>query len=100
MVSAIDLAKPYKCTNGTKDINKVVKRNINRFPDRFMFQLTEEECKSLRFQNETLKNGRGQHKKYLPYAFTEEGVAMLSAILKTSIAEEISVRIMDAKKIN
>ena len=65
-----------------------VKRNIDRFPDDFYFQLTKEEC--LRFQIGTLNskgNMRGQHFKYLPYAFTEQGVAMLATVIKTDVAE-------------
>ena len=96
-----DLAKLYKCANGTKSLNLAVKRHINRFPERFMFQLTKEEYSSIysRFQFETLnKNNQkqGLNIKYLPYVFTEQGVAMLSAILKTDVAEEISIKIMDA----
>lgn len=91
-----DLAILYDCANGTKTINLAVKRHINRFPERFMFQLTNTEYESLRFQLETLKNGRGQHKKYLPFAFTEQGVAMLATILRTKVAEEVSIKIMDA----
>ena len=96
-----DLARLYGCKNGTKSINLAVKRHINRFPERFMFQLTKEEMAKIdsRFQNETLnKNNQkqGLNMKYLPYAFTEQGVAMLSAVLKTEVAEEISVKIMDA----
>ncbi len=91
-----DLAVLYGCKNGTKSINLAVKRHINRFPERFMFRLTEEECESIsRFQIETLK-GRGYNIKYLPYAFTEQGAAMLSAVLRTDVAEEMSIRIMDA----
>ena len=60
-----DLAKLYECKNGTKDINKAVKRNINRFPEDFYFQLTEKECS--RFQNGTLNIKRGQNIKYLPH---------------------------------
>ncbi|MBR3199318.1 MAG: ORF6N domain-containing protein [Bacilli bacterium] len=91
-----DLARLYKCKNGTKTINLAVKRHINRFPERFMFRLTEEECRSIsRFQSETL-NGRGHNIKYLPYAFTEQGVAMLATILRTEVAEEVSIKIMDA----
>lgn len=78
-----NLARLYECANGTKTINLAVKRHINRFPERFMFQLNNEEYMSLRFQIETLKTGRGQHKKYLPYAFTEQGVAMLATVLRT-----------------
>ena len=96
-----DLAKLYGCKNGTKSLNLAVKRHIKRFPERFCFKLTEEECYLIysRFQTETLnKNNQkqGLNIKYLPYVFTEQGVAMLSAILKTDIAEEISVKIMDA----
>ena len=96
-----DLARLYGCKNGTKSLNLAVKRHINRFPERFMFQLTKEEYSSIysRFQFETLnKNNQkqGLKIKYLPYVFTEQGVAMLSAILKTDVAEEISIKIMDA----
>ena len=91
-----DLARLYECANGTKTINLAVKRHINRFPERFMFQLTEEECKNFsRFQIETLK-GRGHNIKYLPFVFTEQGVAMLATVLRTNVAEEISIKIMDA----
>ncbi|MBR7042226.1 MAG: ORF6N domain-containing protein [Bacilli bacterium] len=94
-----DLARLYQCTNGTKDINRAVKRNINRFPSDFYFQLTESEINELdlRFQFGTLNskgNYRGQHLKYLPYVFTEQGVAMLASVLHTEVAEEVSVRIM------
>ena len=92
-----DLARLYKCANGTKTINLAVKRHINRFPKRFMFQLTKDEYyKILRFQSETIKLEQGKYSKYLPYAFTEQGVAMLATILRTKVAEEISIRIMDA----
>ena len=90
-----DLAELYKCKNGTKTINLAVKRHINRFPERFMFQLTDEESKLyLRFQFETsnIKGGR----RYNPYVFTEQGVAMLATVLRTPVAEEVSIRIMDA----
>ena len=91
-----DLARLYKCANGTKTINLAVKRHINRFPERFMFQLTEDECKNIsRFQTETL-NKRGHNIKYLPYVFTEQGVAMLATVLRTEVAEEVSIKIMDA----
>ena len=67
-----DLAKLYKCANGTKTINLAVKRHINRFPERFMFQLTKDEYhKILRFQLETLELRQGNYSKYLPYVFTE-----------------------------
>ena len=87
-----DLAKLYKCANGTKSINLAVKRHINRFPERYMFQLTEEEYNVLRFQFETANN----MSRTLPYVFTEEGVAMLSAILHTPVATKVSINIMDA----
>lgn len=75
-----DLARLYKCANGTKTINLAVRRHINRFPERFMFKLTEEEVKMFpRFQIETLK-GRGHNIKYLPYVFTEQDVAMLATM--------------------
>ena len=92
-----DLAKLYQCKNGTKTINLAVKRHINRFPEKYMFQLTKEEYyKILRFQSETLELEQGKYSKYLPYVFSEEGVAMLATILKTKVAEEVSIKIMDA----
>ena len=95
-----DLARIYECTNGTKTINLAVKRHANKFPERFMFQLTESEILSVsRFQFETLnKNNQkqGLNIKYLPYVFTEQGVAMLASVLRTKVADEISVKIMDA----
>ena len=92
-----DLAKLYECSNGTKSINLAVKRHINRFPERFMFQLTKDEYYNiLRFQSETLELEQGKYSKYLPFAFTEQGVAMLATVLRTSVAEEISIKIMDA----
>ncbi len=93
-----DLAKLYRCANGTKTINLAVKRHINRFPERFMFRLTEEESKSIWFQIETKNNNvetRGG-KYNRPNVFTEEGVAMLATILRTEVAERVSIRIMDA----
>ena len=90
-----DLAKLYECVNGTKTINLVVKKHINRFPERFMFQLTDEECKNIpRFQIETLNKGKGHNIKYLPHVFTEQGVAMLASVLRTDIVEETSIMIM------
>ena len=92
-----DLARLYRCKNGTKTINLAVKRHKNRFPERFMFRLTREEYyKTLRFQFETLELEQGKYSKFLPYVFTEQGVAMLATIIKTEVAEEMSVRIMDA----
>ena len=72
-----DLATLYGVT--AKALNQAVKRNAERFPEDFMFQLIQEEADSLRSQFVTLKGSRGQHRKYLPYAFTEQGVAMLSS---------------------
>ena len=87
-----DLARIYKCKNGTKSINLAVKRHASRFPDRFMFQLSDIEWNELRFQTETTNNMIRTN----PYAFTEQGVAMLSAVLRTHVADEVSVKIMDA----
>ncbi len=87
-----DLARIYKCKNGTKSINLAVKRHAIRFPDRFMFQLNDIEWNELRFQTETTNNMIRTN----PYAFTEQGVAMLSAVLRTHVADEVSVKIMDA----
>ena len=87
-----DLAKLYGCKNWTKSLNLAVKRHINKFPERFMFQLTENETKLLRFQNETTNN----MSRTLPYVFTEQGVAMLATVLKTEVADEMSIKIMDA----
>jgi hypothetical protein len=79
----------------TKNLNKAVKRNIERFPDDFMFQLTKEEAEEVsRFQNGTLK--RGGNIKYLPYAFTENGVAMLSSVLNSVQAIQVNIQIMRA----
>jgi hypothetical protein len=90
-----DLAKLYGVTTG--NLNKAVKRNIERFPERYMFKITREEYyKILGFQNETLELKQGQYNKFTPYVFTEEGVAMLATVLKTSVAEQVSIRIMDA----
>ena len=90
-----DVANIYHCE--TKYVNRVVKRNIERFPEEFCFQLNEDEFKVLRCQFVTLnENGRGQHRKYLPYVFTEQGIAMLSALLKSEVAVSVSVNIMKA----
>ncbi|SHI60694.1 ORF6N domain-containing protein [Fibrobacter sp. UWP2] len=87
-----DLATLYGVE--TKYINRAVKRNPNRFPDEFYFELTKEE--SLRCQDGTIKTGRGQHSKYSSYAFTEQGVAMLSAVLHSEKAIRVSIDIMKA----
>jgi len=87
-----DLAKLYGVS--TKRINEQVRRNIKRFPEDFMFQLTKAEDNSLRSHFATLK--RGQHSKYLPYAFTEQGVAMLSSVLHSERAIQVNIAIMRA----
>ena len=90
-----DVANIYHCE--TKYVNRVVKRNVERFPEEFCFQLNENEFEVLRCQFVTLnENGRGQHRKYLPYVFTEQGIAMLSALLKSDVAVSVSVNIMKA----
>jgi len=80
----------------TKSLNLSVKRNSNRFPQDFMFRLTNEEWDSLRFQIETLEKGKGRHTKYLPYAFTEHGVTMLGNILRSERAVNMSIAIVRA----
>ncbi|MFZ3122659.1 MAG: ORF6N domain-containing protein [Thermodesulfovibrionales bacterium] len=87
-----DLAKLYGVP--IKRLNEQVRRNLKRFPSDFMFQLTKEEADSLRSQIASLKNGRGEHRKYLPYAFTENGVAMLSSILNSERAIDVNIQIM------
>ena len=87
-----DLATLYGVE--TKRLNEQVKRNTKRFPEDFMFQLTKDEC--LRSQIATLNEGRGQHLKYMPYVFTENGVAMLSSVLRSDTAIEVNIRIMRA----
>lgn len=100
-----DLAELYQVE--VKVLNQAVGRNLNRFPENFRFQLEENDFQilksssknlvhSLRSQIVTLKNGRGKHRKYLPYAFTEQGVAMLSAVLRSEIAVQVSIQIMQA----
>jgi len=89
-----DLADLYEVE--IKALNQAVKRNIGRFPDDFMFQLTAEEATRLRSQIVTLKTGRGEHRKYLPYAFTEQGVAMLSSVLHSDRAIHVNIEIMRA----
>ena len=94
-----DVAKLYKVE--TRRINEVIKRNISRFPESFCFQLTNEEIDklSLRSQFATLNknsNMRGQHFKYLPYVLTEQGIMMLSGLLKSDIAVKVNIQIIDA----
>ncbi|MBO4589189.1 MAG: ORF6N domain-containing protein [Bacteroidales bacterium] len=89
-----DLAVLYEIE--VSQLKRQVRRNIDRFPGDFMFELTREEYDSIRCQNGTIKNGRGQHSKYLPFAFTEEGVAMLSGMLKSKTAVQVNINIMRA----
>jgi len=86
-----DLAVLYGVTTG--NLNKAVKRNIDRFPEDFMFQLSEDEFSALRFQIGRPKRGGT---RYMPYVFTEQGVSMLSAVLNSPVAVDISIRIMRA----
>ena len=88
-----DLARLYECSNGTKTINQAVKRHINKFPERYMFQITSEE-----FQKICGPNLGPQKNKVrtLPYVFTEQGVAMLATILRTPVADIMSMQIIDA----
>lgn len=90
-----DLARLYQVTTG--NLNKAVKRNLSRFPEHFCFQLTEHEYKNLRFQNgSSSSNNNYGGRRYMPYVFTEQGIAMLSAVLKSDIAVEVSVKIMNS----
>jgi hypothetical protein len=87
-----DLAELYGVE--TRALIQAVKRNPDRFPSDFMFQLNIQDVVALRSQIVTLKKGRGQHRKYTPYVFTEQGVAMLSSVLKSERAIEVNVAIM------
>jgi phage regulator Rha-like protein len=102
-----DLAKVYDVE--IRRLNEQVKRNIERFPESFRFQLTEEEFENLKYQPgtsssteplrsqiATLETGRGKHRKYLPYVFTEQGVSMLSAVLRSETAVKVSIQIINA----
>jgi len=89
-----DLATLYGVE--TRILVQAVKRNIERFPEDFMFQLNKEEADFLTSQIVTLKRGRGQHRKYLPYVFTEQGVAMLSSVLRSQRAIRVNIEIMRA----
>ena len=91
-----DLAKLYQCINGTKEINQTVKRNIERFPEDFAFKLTCDEFNNLRSQFVTSSLEKHGGRRYLPYVFTEHGVIMLSSLLNSSIAVEVSKRIVRA----
>jgi len=87
-----DLAELYGVE--TKVLNQAVKRNSERFPKDLMFQLMQDEWESLRSQFVTLENGRGKYPKYLPFAFTEQGVAMLSSVLNSSTAIKVNIQII------
>ena len=89
-----DLAELYGVE--IRRLNEQVSRNSERFPEDFMFQLTAEEYESLRSQFATLKSGRGQHRKYMPYAFTEHGALMLGNVLKSERAVEVSLMVVRA----
>ena len=89
-----DLAQLYGVP--TKVLNQAVKRHVARFPDDFMFQLSADEDEALRSQIVTLETGRGRHRKYPPYAFTEQGVAMLSSVLNSERAVAVNIEIMRA----
>ena len=89
-----DLAELYWVE--TKNLKRQVRRNAIRFPEDFMFELTPEEYTSIRCQNGSLKTGRGEHSKYLPYAFTASGIAMLSSVLTSETAALANIRIMRA----
>ena len=87
-----DLAELYEVS--TKVLVQAVKRNVNRFPRDFMFRLENQDVAGLRSQIVTLNQGRGKHRKYLPYAFTEQGVAMLSSVLNSDRAVEVNIQII------
>lgn len=91
-----DLAKLYGCKNGTKSLNLAVKRNIERFPQDFYFQINKNEYDNLKFQIETSSWNMYGGVRKLPYVFTEQGVAMLATVLKTENASIVSVNIMRA----
>ena len=90
-----DLAIVYSCANGTKTINQAVSRNKERFPEDFYFQLTKYEFDNLKSQSGTSSWNYGGVRK-LPYAFTEQGVAMLASVLRTKVAADVSIGIMRA----
>jgi hypothetical protein len=90
-----DLAKLYRVT--TTAFNQAVRRNADRFPSDFMFQLASEEVKSLRSQSVILDaQGRGRYSKYAPYVFTEHGIAMLSSVLRSKRAVQMNIQIIRA----
>ncbi|MGZ5545462.1 MAG: ORF6N domain-containing protein [Limisphaerales bacterium] len=89
-----DLASLYGVP--AKVLNQAVKRNLDRFPDDFMFRLTNEEAAALRSQFVTLDKGRGRYPKYSPFTFTEHGVAMLSSVLRSKRAVQVNILIVRA----
>ena len=89
-----DLAELYAVE--TKALNQAVRRNKHRFPEDFMFELTKDEWNIIRSQLVMFKNGQGKFPKYLPFVFTEQGVAMLSSILKSKKAIQMNISIMRA----
>lgn len=90
-----DLAEMYQVE--TKNLKRSVRRNIDRFPEDFMFELTKDEYDSLRCNFGTLENnGRGQYSKYLPFAFTEQGIAQLSSVLNSPFAIQVNISIIRA----
>ena len=91
-----DLAKLYNCKNGTKEVNQAVKNNIDKFPERFSWKLTDEESKSFLVKNFDQKKETRGGKYKNPRVFTEQGVAMLATIIKSSVATQTSIKIMDA----
>ena len=94
MIVDTDLATLYGVP--TKRLNEQVRRNAERFPADFMFALSQEEWDALRSQSATLKTGRGQHRKYLPYAFTEHGAIMAATVLNSPRAVEVSIYVVRA----
>ena len=89
-----DLAELYMVEN--KRLKEAVRRNLSRFPEDFLFELTKDEFVSLRSQIATLKSGRGKFSKYLPFAFTEQGVAMLASVLHSETAIQVNIQIVRA----
>jgi phage regulator Rha-like protein len=89
-----DLATLYGVS--TKRLNEQLRRNLKRFPEDFMFQLSKDEYESLRSQIATLKTGRGRHRKYSPYVFTEHGAIMLATILNSAVAIQASIQVVRA----
>jgi len=89
-----DLAELYMVEN--KRLKEAVRRNLSRFPEDFLFELTKDELISLRSRIATLKSGRGKFSKYLPFAFTEQGVAMLASVLHSETAIQVNIQIVRA----